>query len=196
MWMVGMLLVTGVVAGCAQQVQGNALGDPDAVRSTSTGSATTTKPTDDDPLGGPLASGAPAMEQKLCDLLTFDDLPFKNQGDNATNPQAQKNISADFDQSCRWTYEIKQPKMKVGSQLYYRKTRDLTVKDPTGSYTIKDRQVSYQQAENNSCVLSMKYADGHVGIGVIDGSNLFGPQCELGKKIAETILSREPAALS
>lgn len=136
------------------------------------------------------------MEQKLCALLTFDDLPFKTAGANATSPTNQTNISTDFDQSCRWTYEIGEPRVKVGSQLYYRKTRDLAVKDPTGSFTIRDRQVIFAQTDATSCILSMKYSDGHVGIGVIDGSGLFGPQCEQGKKIAEIILSREPASLS
>jgi len=98
------------------------------------------------------------MEQKLCKLLTFDDLPFKNQGANATTPLAETNTSTDFDESCRWTYEILQPKTKVGVQLYYRKTKSLAVKDPTGTYTVLDRSVAYQQAPDSSCVLSMKYS--------------------------------------
>jgi hypothetical protein len=189
----GLLLVSALAAGCGQKVQGSALADPQALIASDP--PTTTK-SSDNPLESAPPTDAPAMEQKLCKLLTFDDLPFKDQGANATTPLTDANINTDFDQSCRWTYEILQPKMKVGVQLYYRKTRSLAVKDPTGTYTVGDRQVAYQQSADNSCVLSMKYSDGNVGIGVIDGSGLFGPQCELGKKIATTILPREPAALS
>lgn len=187
------LASVGVLAGCAQKVQGSALSGPEPLKPATTSSS---PPSSDNPLESAPASGAPKMEQKLCALLTFDDLPFKTAGANATSPTNQTNISTDFDQSCRWTYEIGEPRVKVGSQLYYRKTRDLAVKDPTGSFTIRDRQVIFAQTDATSCILSMKYSDGHVGIGVIDGSGLFGPQCEQGKKIAEIILSREPASLS
>jgi Protein of unknown function (DUF3558) len=192
----GLLLVSCLTAGCAQKVQGSALAgaEPAVPATTSTGSGSA-KPTDN-PLESAPPSGAPAMEQKLCKLLTFDDLPFKSQGGNATTPLNETNISKDFDQSCRWTYEILNPKTKVGAQLYYRKVRDLAVKDPTGTYTVSGRAVLYQQGDQNSCVLSLKYADGNVGIGVIDSSGLFGPQCEVGRKIAETILQREPSSLS
>jgi hypothetical protein len=191
----GLVLVSALTAACGQRIQGTALADPGAVLSTTTSTPSTTKTTDN-PLESAPPSGAPAMEQKLCKLLTFDDLPFKSQGANATTPLNDTNISTDFDQSCRWTYEILQPKTKVGVQLYYRKTRSLTVKDPTGTFTVAGRSVPYQQAGDTSCVLSLKYADGNVGIGVIDGSKLFGPQCELGKHVAEVIIPREPQSLS
>lgn len=185
----GLALVATVAVGCAKTVQGNALSGPEPVRTR------TTTPTEN-PLESAPPSAPPKMEQKLCSLLTFDDLPFKSQGDNAQQPIAQTNIDEDFDQSCRWTYEIQKPQIKVGAQLYYRKTRDLTVKDPTGSFTVGGRQLTYAQTGPTSCVLSMKYSDGHVGVGVIDGSGLFGPQCEMGKKLAEIIVTREPQTLS
>jgi hypothetical protein len=191
-WMfAGLALLGALAAGCAQPVQGSALPGAEPVKSTSTSSEPT-----DNPLESAPPSAPPSMAQKLCGLLTFDDLPFKSQGANATTPLAQTNISTDFDQSCRWTYEILQPKTKVGVQLYYRKERSLAVKDPTGTYTVAGRAVLYQQGDPTSCVLSMDYADGHVGIGVIDPSNLYGPQCEVGRKVAETLIQREPAALS
>jgi hypothetical protein len=185
----GLALVAAVAAACAQTVQGNALSGPEPVRTQPT------MPTEN-PLESAPPSAPPKMPQKLCSLLTFDDLPFKAQGANATQPIAQTNIDEDFDQSCRWTYEIQQPQIKVGAQLYYRKTRDLTVKDPTGSFTVGGRQLTYAQTGPASCVLSMKYSDGHVGIGIIDGSSLFGPQCDMGKKLAELIITREPQTLS
>ncbi|MEV4315772.1 DUF3558 family protein [Actinocrispum sp. NPDC049592] len=194
----GLLLVAALTAACGQKVQGSPLADPQALVDSPTSSSPSsgsTKPSAG-PLDSPPATDAPAMEQKLCKLLTFDDLPFKDQGANATQPTANTNINADFDQSCRWTYEIGTPQTKVGVQLYYRKTRSLAVKNPTGTYTVAGRPVSYQQSEDASCVLSMKYSDGNVGIGVIDSSQLFGPQCELGRKVAEIIIPREPAALS
>jgi hypothetical protein len=189
----GLALVAAVAVGCAQTVQGNALGGPEPVRTQTTAPPT---PSSENPLERAPPSAPPKMPQKLCALLTFDDLPFKEQGANAAQPLAQTNIDDNFDQSCRWTYEIQKPQIKVGAQLYYRKTRDLTVKDPTGSFTVGGRQLTYAQTGPASCVLSMKYSDGHVGIGIIDGSGLFGPQCDMGKKIAERILTREPQALS
>ena len=186
----GLAVVAAVAAGCAQPVQGTAVGGAEPVR---TPPATTTT---ENPLESAPPSAPPGMPQKLCALLTFDDLPFRAQGGNAQNPVAQTNIDADFDQSCRWTYEIQSPKVKVGAQLYYRRTRDLTVKDPAGSYTVGGRKLEYAQTGPTSCVLAMKYSDGNIGIGVIDGSGLFGPQCEMGRKLAELLLTREPQALS
>jgi Protein of unknown function (DUF3558) len=191
----GLLLVGVLATGCGQRVSGSPQADPEALVAASEPSAPPTKKSAG-PLDSAPATDAPAMEQKLCKLLTFDDLPFKDQGANASAPKADTNINPDFDQSCRWTYEIAKPAMKVGVQVYYRKSRSLAVKDPTGSYSVAGRTVSYAQSADNSCVLSLKYSDGNVGIGVIDGSGLFGPQCELGKKIAEIIIPREPAALS
>ncbi|MET0234741.1 MAG: DUF3558 family protein [Kibdelosporangium sp.] len=186
----GLALVAAVAVGCAHQVPGNALSGPEPVRSQ------TSAPPTENPLESAPPSAPPKMQQKLCALVSFEDLPFKGQGDNAQQPVAQTNIDADFDQSCRWTYEIQKPQLKVGAQLYYRKERDLTVKDPTGSYTVGGRQLSYAQTGPASCVLSMKYADGHVGLGIIDGSGLFGEQCDAGRKLAEVLLTREPQALS
>jgi Protein of unknown function (DUF3558) len=182
-------LVAAVAAACAQPVHGTPLGGPEPVRTPPT---TTTE----NPLESAPPSGAPAMAQKLCDLLRFEDLPFAAQGGNAQNPVAQTNIDEDFDQSCRWTYEIQAPKVKVGAQLYYRRTRDLTVKDATGSFTVGGRKLEYAQTGPTSCVLAMKYSDGNIGIGVIDGSGLFGPQCDVGKKLAELLLTREPPGLT
>jgi hypothetical protein len=92
--------------------------------------------------------------------------------------------------------QLTKPDMKVGVQLYFRKQRDLSIKDPIGSYTVgAGRKLSYARADDTSCAMSMKFADGNVGIGVVDGSKLFGPECELGKKVAEKILTREPATL-
>jgi Protein of unknown function (DUF3558) len=196
----GLVAVSVLATACGQKTAGIATADPQAVLSTpTTGSADSSgsdsAPTDN-PLDGPPVSGTPAMAQKLCTLLTFDDLPFKSQGDNATDPKNDTNISTDFDQSCRWTYQLAQQGLKVGVQLYYRKTKSLAVKNPNGTYTVAGRPVLYQQPDDTSCVLSMKYADGNVGIGVIDASKLFGPQCELGKHIAEVIIGREPQTLS
>jgi hypothetical protein len=188
-----LVLVSALTAACGKKIEGTALADPNALMSTSTGRPT---PSTDNPLASAPPSNAPAMEQKLCKLLSFDDLPFKSQGANATNPSSETNINGDFDQSCRWTYDLAQPQTKVGVQLYYRKTRSLAVKDPTGTYTVAGREVLYQQADDQSCVLSMDYADGHVGIGVIDNSKLYGPQCEIGKHVAEAVIGREPKTLS
>ncbi|TCO57325.1 uncharacterized protein DUF3558 [Actinocrispum wychmicini] len=190
----GLTLVSVLTAACGQKIGGVATADPQAVVNTST--SETASPPTSNPLDGPPASGTPAMEQKLCKLLTFDDLPFKNQGANVTEPKSDVNISTDFDQSCRWTYQLAQQGLKVGVQLYYRKTQSLAVKNPNGTYTVAGRPVLYQQADDTSCVLSLKYADGNVGIGVIDASKLFGPQCEVGKHVAEAIIGREPQTLS
>jgi hypothetical protein len=180
-----------VAAGCAQPVHGTPLSVAEPVQPKST----TTTTTSENPLESAPPSAPPKMPQKLCDLLKFEDLPFREAG-NAQNPVAQTNIDTDFDQSCRWTYELQAPAVKVGAQLYYRKTRALTVKDPAGSYTVGGRKLEYAQTGETSCILAMKYSDGNIGIGVIDGSGLFGPQCELGRKLGELLLTREPPALS
>ncbi|ANZ38151.1 hypothetical protein BBK82_20885 [Lentzea guizhouensis] len=131
--------------------------------------------------------------QGVCAVLKWTDLPYP--GAKPETPPTQINYDSTFDQSCRWTTKV--DNVEVGVSLRFREGRQITIERTTGEYDVNGQKVTYLDRSDDpevqpTCVLVAPYDGGGLGIIVIDSTGKFGPVCEQGRKIAETMLSRTP----
>ncbi|MEU4742310.1 DUF3558 family protein [Actinosynnema sp. NPDC023658] len=150
-----------------------------------------------DPSADPSAdpSGEPNADVgDICSLIGWKDLPYDvpDKGAKPTDTGYDKS----FDQSCKWQTSV--GSLDVGVTLRFRAGRSITLEQSNGEFDLADRKVTYFDRTTDtsvqpSCVLVMDYAGGGLGIIVIDGSARYGAICDQGKKVAETLLAKEPA---
>ncbi|MET9224963.1 DUF3558 domain-containing protein [Lentzea sp. NPDC003310] len=129
-----------------------------------------------------------------CAKLKWTDLPYP--GAKAETPPTQINYDSTFEESCRWTTKVDD--VEVGVSLRVRDGKQIKIERTTGEWDIKEHKVSYLDRSGEpevepSCVLTLPYNGGGLGIIVIDSTGKFGGVCDQGRKIAELMIEREAA---
>ncbi|MDX3656532.1 DUF3558 family protein [Streptomyces sp. ID05-26A] len=127
-----------------------------------------------------------------CAKLKWTDLPYP--GAKAETPPTQINYDSTFEESCRWTTKIDD--VEVGVSLRFRDSRQIKIERTTGEWDVKGHKISYldrtgEQEVEPSCVLTLPYSGGGLGIIVIDSTGKFGGVCDQGRKVAEVMIDRE-----
>jgi hypothetical protein len=185
-----LVAAVGLTTACSYTVRGAAvsaeLPDVDPPFSATKASPATT--TSARPSGGADPVG------DICALVGWKDLPYDVPDKNAA--PTDTGYDPEFDQSCKWQTSVDH--LDVGVTLRFRAGRAITLEKTNGEYDVDGRKVTYfdrttDPAVQPSCILVMDYAGGGIGIIVIDGSARFGAICDQGKKVAEVLLSKEPA---
>ncbi|KAA2259458.1 DUF3558 domain-containing protein [Solihabitans fulvus] len=201
-----LLAMTGVLVGaCAKPIPGTPVAlhggivsslDPGfPTDDSSTPSSTSGSPSTPPSSGS--QSGTPSAVVNVCSLLKWTDLPYK--GTDSQPSPTDTNVDTTFDQSCRWQTSV--DNLDVGVSLRYRIGKSLTMKQTSGTYDVDGRKVTYYDNTSGtgtgskvqpSCVLTMDYVGGGLGIIIVDGTFRYGTVCEQGKAVAQVMLAKEP----